>query len=135
MDSPASVLIVDDDPAHLRIYGWLVEAAGYRALSAEVRFNGVELPPEPADLVLLDYHLGGLITAREVAVTLRARLPSIPIILLSDVFSLPEDIAPLVHGFVRKGNPARLIESLQELLSPARRAESATESSALNLHP
>jgi hypothetical protein len=32
MDGEASVLIIDDDPAHLKIYGWIIGAAGYRAL-------------------------------------------------------------------------------------------------------
>jgi CheY-like chemotaxis protein len=133
MDIPASVLIVDDDPAHLKIYGWLVEKAGYRALTAEVRFTSIDLPPEPADMVLLDYHLGGQIAARDVAIMLRARLPDAPVILLSDVFSLPEDIAPLVQGFVRKGNPARLIQCLQEVLPPTPPADPAPETQPL--HP
>jgi CheY-like chemotaxis protein len=59
MLASASVLIVDDDPVHLRIYGWIVEAAGYRALTAPVRSTGVQLPEEAADLVLLDYNLAG----------------------------------------------------------------------------
>jgi len=47
-------LIVDDDPVHLRIYGWIIEAAGYRVLPSLVRFDGVDLPEDPVDLVLLD---------------------------------------------------------------------------------
>ena len=58
MQARPSILIVDDDPVHLRIYGWIVEAAGYRALPAQARFSGVDLPEDPADLVLLDYRLG-----------------------------------------------------------------------------
>jgi signal transduction histidine kinase len=30
MHSGASILVVDDDPVHLRIYGWIMNAAGFR---------------------------------------------------------------------------------------------------------
>ncbi len=111
-----SILIVDDDPVHLRIYGWIVEAAGYRALAAQVRFAGVDLPDEPADLVLLDYRLGRQAKAAEIAKMVRLRLSGAPILVLSDSVVLPEDMAPLVQGFVRKGDPAKLVETLHTLL-------------------
>ena len=111
-----SVLIVDDDPVHLRIYGWIIEAAGYGALLAEVRFAGVDIPDAPVDMVLLDYHLGGQTRAIEVAKLVQSRIPNAPVIVLSDALSLPEDIAPFVHGFVRKGDPAKLVDRLHTLL-------------------
>jgi DNA-binding response OmpR family regulator len=100
----------------LQIYGKVVERAGYRALTAEARFGGVKFPIEPVDLVLLDYHLAGL-SAVEIAGEIQARLPGVPILVLSDAYSLPEDIAPLVQGFVRKGDPAKLIATLHEFRS------------------
>jgi CheY-like chemotaxis protein len=109
-------LIVDDDPVHLRIYGWIVEAAGYRALPALVRFSGADLPDDPADLVLLDYRLGRLAKAAEIAKLIRSRFPDAPVILLSESLVLPEDMAPLVQGFVRKGDPAKLVDTLHKLL-------------------
>jgi hypothetical protein len=33
MKKPA-VLIVDDDPSHLRIYGWIIQSAGFESVSA-----------------------------------------------------------------------------------------------------
>jgi len=116
MQARASVLIVDDDPLHLRIYGWIIEAAGYRALPAEVRYAGVDIPTEPVDLVLLDYHLEGQRSAVDIAKVIHERLPDAPVIVLSDAPMLPEDIAPLVQGFVRKGDPAKLVEKLHKLL-------------------
>lgn len=116
MNARPSVLIVDDDPVHLRIYGWIVEAAGYRALPAEVRFEGVDFPEDTADAVLLDYHLGGRTIAAEVAKLIQLRFPNIPILVLSDALVLPEDIAPFVQGFIRKGDPAKLVERLHKLL-------------------
>jgi CheY-like chemotaxis protein len=117
MHERPSVLIVDDDPMHLRIYGWIVEAAGFRALFGEVRFDGVDIPEAAADAVLLDYHLGGRLTnAVDVAKLIQSRFPDVPIVVLSEQICLPEDIAPLVQGFVRKGDPAKLVDKLKELL-------------------
>jgi len=120
MHDRPSVLIVDDDPMHLKIYGWIVEAAGYRALLAEVRLAGVDLPDAPVDLVLLDYRLGGRRTeALQVAKLIRSRLPDVPIIVLSEESYLPDDVAPVVQGFVRKGDPAKLVEKLKQTLGPS----------------
>jgi CheY-like chemotaxis protein len=116
MKRKPSVLIIDDDPAHLRIYGWIVEAAGYGALTVVVRSAAIELPAESVDAVLLDYNLPGLTTAVEIAKTVQSRLPNVPILVLSDALFLPDDIAPLVQGFVRKGDPARLVEKLHTML-------------------
>jgi CheY-like chemotaxis protein len=113
MAENASVLIIDDDPFHLQIYAKILERAGYRALTAEARLGGVTLPDEPVDIVLLDYHLAGQ-SAVEIAEKIRRRLPGVPILVLSDAYRLPEDIAPEVQGFVRKGDPAKLIATLHE---------------------
>jgi CheY-like chemotaxis protein len=115
-NSPLSVLIVDDNPAHLQIYAWIVESAGYTALLAPVVFAGVQMPEKPSNLVLLDYHLGDYITATEVAKMILRKHPDVPLIVLSDSYEMPADIAPYVKGFVRKGNPEKLVALLHELL-------------------
>jgi CheY-like chemotaxis protein len=116
MQSQACVWMVDDDPVHLRIYVWIIESAGYRTLPVEVRFRGIDLPEEPPDLVLLDYQLHGRISAIDVARLIQQRVPGVPVLVLSDAYALPDDIAPLVAGFVRKGDPARLVDRLHAAL-------------------
>jgi len=118
MQDRPSVLIVDDDPMHQRIYGWIVEAAGYRALHAQVLSRGVHLPDDHTDLVLLDYHLGRQANAVETAKVIHSRLPNATVIVLSDALVLPDDIAPHVQGFVRKGDPPKLVETIHKLLRP-----------------
>ena len=107
------VLILDDDPMHLEIYGLLIKQAGYEALPTLVRFIGTEIPRgQSLGLVLLDYRLNSIKTSPEFAQEIRQIYPSVPIIVLSDLWSLPADIAPFVSGFVRKGEPAKLIETV-----------------------
>jgi DNA-binding response OmpR family regulator len=109
------ILIVDDDPMHLEIYGLLIKQAGYEALPCLVRFKGTEIPSgQNLGLVLLDYRLNSTKSSTEFARDIRAIYPETPIIVLSDLWAPPSDIAPLVTGFVRKGEPARLLETVAQ---------------------
>jgi DNA-binding response OmpR family regulator len=111
------VLIVDDDPSHLEIYGLLLKQAGYEPLPTQVNFAGAALPQDAGvGLVLLDYKLQSLRTSAELAREIRDLYPSAPIVLLSDLWSLPEDVAPFVVEFVRKGQPAKLLQVVGRLL-------------------
>ena len=116
MSSRTNILIIDDNPVHLEIYRLIVEKAGFVALPALVTHSGLEFPAgEPVDAVLLDYRLAPNISAYEVALKVRGRYPSVPIVILSDMYDPPADTAPLVEGFVRKGNPEKLLSTLREL--------------------
>lgn len=119
MDGRTSVLIIDDDPTHLRIYGWIIGAAGYEAMPALVTGDHIGYPEGDADLVVMDYRLAGRITAVQAAQETRRRYPRAPIIVLSDMYDLPADIAPYAQAFVRKGEPAKLVETLASLAGAA----------------
>lgn len=112
MKDATKVLIIDDDPTHLKIYGWIVSAAGYEALPALVTADRIDFPECGADLVLMDYRLTRQITAVEAVAQIRSRYSEVPIIVLSDLYDLPADVAPLVQSFVRKGEPAQLVNTL-----------------------
>ena len=126
MKKPA-VLIIDDDPSHLRIYGWIIQSAGFDSVSALVTFDALDLPNAEVDLVLLDYHLNGKLTATDVAKLLRNQYQTAPILVLSDAMMMPDDIAPFVDGFIRKGDPARLVQTISERLTNAGIADMADE--------
>ena len=129
MPAQASVLVVDDDPVHLRIYGWIMNAAGFRATAAQVLVNGVCLPEdETFDVVVLDYRLTGTLTAVEAALQIQKKYPTAPIVILSDMFDLPDDIAPYASRFVRKGEPEKLIAAISSLL-PKGKGGSSDEAS------
>ncbi len=117
MQQKASILVVDDDLSHLRIYGWIMNAAGFRAVSAQVLAGDVRLPVDDSfDVVVLDYRLAGTLTAVEAAQQIKRRYPKAPIVILSDVFGMPDDIAPYAKRFVRKGEPEKLIATIRNLL-------------------
>lgn len=116
MPLKASILIIDDDPVHLQIYRLVLESAGFRGLPALVSQRGVQFPEEDADAVLLDYRLAPNISARDVALEVRSRYPSAPILLLSDMHEAPSDIASIVQAFVRKGSPEQLLATLHKLI-------------------
>ena len=102
---------------HLEIYGLLMKQAGYEALPTLVRFNGTEIPKRGVyrPRLLLDYRLNSTKTSPEFASEIRALYPAVPIIVLSDLWSLPTDIAPLVDGFCPpRASPAKLLETVSQ---------------------
>lgn len=119
VNGTTTVLIIDDDPTHLKIYGWIVNAAGYEALPALVRADRIEFPQKRVDVVVMDYRLTGQITAVQAAELTQSLYPGAPIIVLSDVYDLPSDIAPYARAFVRKGEPAKLVATLARFSKPS----------------
>lgn len=131
--SHPKVLIVDDDPMHLEIYSLLIGQAGYESLPTLVKFSGTDLPRDGSiGLALLDYRLNSIKTSPQYAQEIRALYPTIPIIVLSDLWSLPADIAPFVTGFVRKGEPGKLLEAITRYLVESPVAENDQAPAALD---
>jgi DNA-binding response OmpR family regulator len=112
------ILIVDDDPTHLDIYGMIVDQAGFSPVKALVRFTGME-PTQDRNIaaILLDYRLNSVKTAPEIARELIAEHPQAPILVLSDLWSMPPDIEPYASGFLRKGDPKALLNALHRLVA------------------
>jgi DNA-binding response OmpR family regulator len=112
------VLIIDDEPAHLKLYSWILEREGFQPTTALAR-NGVDLPSgsEEFDLTLLDYNLQG-IKAVDVVKKIRNQWPEMRIVVLSDMMWIPDDMAALANGFIRKGEPQLLVEKLTEMTRP-----------------
>ncbi len=116
--SLGTILVVDDDPDHLKIYGWILEQAGFSILPSLASQSGVDLPRQQSvDLVVLDYTLNCDTPTSEIARSVRDLYPKVPIVLLSQIDGLPCDMEPFVTMFVRKGEPQRLTEVIRKLLS------------------
>ncbi len=112
------ILIVDDDPSHLEIYGMIVDRAGYRPVPVLVRFVGPEpLPNEEIAAILLDYRLNSVKTAPEIAQEIKAKHPQAPILVLSDLWTMPADMEPYASEFVRKGEPETLLKTIRRIVA------------------
>ena len=116
MQDGRTVLIIDDDPVHLQIYGWILKSAGFTPCPALVNSNGVDIPDGSTvvDVVVLDYRLTGGMKATDAARLVSGAYPDVPIILLSDIYGIPDDIAPYIKAFVRKGEPEKLIATVKK---------------------
>lgn len=118
MTDKPTVLLIDDDPSHLKLYSWIVARGGFRAVTALVTGSTVDLPrSEPVDLTVLDYQIGSQLKSVHVAQLLKEIFPSKPLLVLSDMQWLPDDIAPYAAAFVRKGEPEQLLSKIQTLIS------------------
>ncbi len=111
-----TVLCIDDDPRVLTLHGMVLESAGYAVLSAASAQAGLELFAScHADAVLLDYGMPEM-NGGEVAATMKAMKPEIPVVMLSALPSLPAD-ARSVDTFVTKGgSPEVWLDVLAALL-------------------
>jgi len=126
-----TVLIVDDDPSHLKIYSWIVERGGYRTVPVLAWAQPLAIPEnESIDLALLDYRLGESLSAPDVAKQVRSAFPAAPILILSDMMYMPEEMAEHATAFVRKGNPEQLLQTLDSFLKPDRVQSKSSEPAA-----
>jgi CheY-like chemotaxis protein len=79
------ILLVDDDRDTREMYGWALEACGYRVVHAATAADGITVATaEPPDIVVTDFRLpdsDGFALAAHVRDT--AELAGIPLILLS----------------------------------------------------
>ncbi len=94
----ASILVVDDDPDMLRLLSMRLGAAGYRVIavsSAESALN--ELEVAHPQLVLSDVRLPGK-DGLALFDTVRARHPSLPVILLTAHGTIPDAVEATSRG-------------------------------------
>jgi CheY-like chemotaxis protein len=83
MTEKRRVLVVDDDPAALRMYGRLLEAAGYEAVQCDSGIGAVELVErQPFDVVVMDLNMPGLDGWMAMSL-IRARQPTLPVVILT----------------------------------------------------
>lgn len=115
-----TVLLIDDDPSHLKLYSLILGRQGYRVVTSLVGMRSVDFPRGGADvnLVVMDYRLNSVLTGPDVAKLVREKFPEVPIMLLSEYQWMPDDMTGLVDAFVTKGNPDVLLERIAELASP-----------------
>jgi CheY-like chemotaxis protein len=132
-----TILCVDDQRDGLQIRKMLLEAIGYRVLTATEGPTALAmLDHSGIDLVILDYMMP-IMDGGEVARQAKQRHPGLPIILLSGaVTEFPREVLSAVDGYIVKGQPVTaLLDMIRRLLgsrpertaSPARQMKSSRE--------
>lgn len=112
-----TILIVDDDRLHLKLYTWILQAEGYKCKSALVQSTSVDLPSEAAiDLVLLDYRLSSALSPLDVIGQLKNKFPDVPILILSEMQWMPDDVKDHAMAFINKGDPKRLVDTINGIV-------------------
>ncbi|HET9725440.1 MAG TPA: response regulator [Gemmatimonadales bacterium] len=81
--SPATILLVDDDPLVRRTLARALERNGHRVASAENGLDGARRAREGGvDLAIVDIHMPDM-DGLELLAQLRATLPAMPVIMMS----------------------------------------------------
>jgi CheY-like chemotaxis protein len=105
----AAVLCIEDCPQALELRGATLEPCGYAVRVATSGYSGMKVLEETSvAVVLLEYKLEG-IDAEAVALHLKQRYPSLPIILLSAFSEMPGRMLWRVDEYLLKS------ASLEEL--------------------
>jgi len=114
--TPATILFLDDEAQHLKLYQWVIERGPFRVTPVLVGDQQWKLPEAVPDVVVLDYRLKGPFTAVQVAESIKLKFPEAPILILSELEWVPDDIYPYASAFVGKGEPEKLMQTLMELV-------------------
>ncbi len=119
-----TILHIDDEEEIRQMLADMLSASGYRVLSAGSRLDAIRaVERERPDLIIADLQLGeadGLDTIE----SLRALVPSMPVMLLTGVLIDPmvarEMLDPKGIVYLEKTQPmARILEEVRRLLQPS----------------
>lgn len=119
---PYYLLCIDDDPQSLQVRKVLLETSNFRVATATSGPEGLRaVRSHEFAAVIVDYHMPGM-DGGEVARELKKWDPSLPVIVLSALPSLPLDApAECVDAFVSKTEPlAVLVNALNRLIGSRR---------------
>ena len=123
MDSPPTVLCIDDHPQVLELRKATLESHDYCVKIASSSYTAMKILEETSvAAVLLEYKLEGM-DAEAVAYHIKQRFPNLPIILLSAYSEMPERILWLVDEYVMKSElPEGLVRIIERETHPYRLA-------------
>jgi DNA-binding NtrC family response regulator len=115
-----TVLCVDDDAGIRALYQSLLGRNGYEVIAASDGRHALRVfqsKEKVIDAVILDYEMPGM-NGLELAVHLKGRQPTLPVIMISGSPPLPEEMVPFVDATMGKGVPLRhILDRLEVLLA------------------
>jgi len=113
-----TVLCVDDDAGMRELYEALLRRYGYEVLAASNGHHALHVfqaNRNEIDAVILDYEMPEM-NGLELAVHLKNRNPTLPVIMISGSPPMLEDMMPFVDAAMSKGVSVRNIVDRLELL-------------------
>jgi CheY-like chemotaxis protein len=120
-----TILAVDDNRIALMSRRLLLESAGYTVVVASDAAEAVDIVHRQAvDLVLMDYYLpsgNGSEARREMKIA----QPAMPILVLSGVTELPEDLSNVDLFLSKLDGPEHLIATLRKFIPPKKSPKAA----------
>jgi DNA-binding response OmpR family regulator len=123
MGSAVHILVVDDDPAQLRIREMLLRHAGFDLFTATSAESALVLLNESSSLigaVVTDHVLPGF-NGVELVRELRRKLPRIPVLVLTGMPAVETEYSGLdVRILTKPCRPTVLIDTLHQMLEPGR---------------
>lgn len=118
---PAKVLMVDDDDQQLELRAFVLRMAGYSVFTATGPLQALSLAPniEGLDFAILDYEMPTM-NGGQLARQLKAKYPSVIVILYSAAVSIPTGAFDRVDAFIPKGeNVTALLQYLATVSADA----------------
>jgi CheY-like chemotaxis protein len=122
IETPASILCIDDEEPALLLRRRVLEMAGYRVFWALSGREGIErFRYQPTDVVIADYWMAGM-NGLEVAKEIKAMSSRTPIIMLSGFTTILDEGLGKVDLWLRKGDsdPEQLLVAVVHLLNKRR---------------
>lgn len=112
-----TILVVDDENVPRMLRCLILQKQGYQIVAADSGRKALQLLADGGiDLVLSDQMMPSM-TGTELARTIKASRPSMPVILISGVNEIPAD-ASCADRFISKvGGPELLFETISEVLA------------------
>ncbi len=117
VQSPKTILCVDDEKLQLQLRKMVLESAGFVVLAAQSSEDAMEMfRTHHVDAVVMDYWLSGN-NGTALAEQMKRLHPRIPILMLSGFSSLPGEGA-VVDAWLRKAEvePEEIIETVNRLI-------------------
>jgi CheY-like chemotaxis protein len=119
-EDKAVILCVDDEEVPLMLRRLVLEKAGYQVVTAGSAVQAREIAASRhVDLILSDHLMPGS-TGSELARDIKARLPELPVILLSGVNEVPSDAGCADRFLSKVVGPVVLCEQISMVLAEAR---------------
>ena len=118
----ATILCVDDEPTILELYATLMEAKGYKVLTAPDGPTGIALTRKHAvDTVVLDFNMQGM-DGNQVAQVLRKEQPTLPVGTWSGCPDETPESLRFADVLLHKGDgPLPLLLAIDKILKDSRR--------------